>query len=318
MNAGEKQIAERRLAAIMIADVAGFSRLMERDESLTFTRLRKIREDITHARVETHGGRIIKTTGDGFLAEFSSTTTALKCGIDIQRAVIASQVRYPDDERIRFRIGINVGDIIVDGSDVAGDGVNIAARLEPLAPLDGIAISGSVREQIRDDLGVPFDDLGERELKNISRPIRVFTLRVEALPEPPPVSEPRRMAEVVRHEAEPAAVAPTAARGRLPLVALAIGGGVMAVVLGIFLSVKGAPAPEKAPASVAAPAPPSSPAGSPVAVKKPALPAWHADLRKALAQCKKEGGSFGCTEGARWKYCSPDHWDKVEECKVGR
>ena len=170
--------AERKLAAIMIADVAGFSRLMEHDESQTFARLCRLRDEVIQPKVVEHGGRLIKTTGDGFLAEFSSATVALKCGIDIQRNVVALEADRSCETRLRFRIGINVGDIIIDGGDVAGDGVNIAARLEPLAPPDGICISGYVREQIHDDLGVTFEDIGERGLKNIERPIHAFAVTV--------------------------------------------------------------------------------------------------------------------------------------------
>jgi len=169
---------ERKLAAIMIADLAGFSRLMEHDESLTFARLRRLRDEVIQPKVAEYGGRLIKTTGDGFLAEFSSATAALKCGIDIQRNVVALEADRSVETRLRFRIGINVGDIIIDGGDVAGDGVNIAARLEPLAPPDGICISGYVREQIHDDLGVTFEDIGERGLKNIERPIHAFAVTV--------------------------------------------------------------------------------------------------------------------------------------------
>ena len=170
------ETAERKLAAIMIADVVGSSLLMERDESLTFARLRQLREAVTQPSVDEHGGRLIKTTGDGFLAAFPSATAALKCGIGIQRSVIALQSGRSVETRIRFRIGINVGDIIIDGNDVAGDGVNIAARLEALAPPDGICISAYVREQIHDDLGVSLEDLGEQKFKNIERPIRAFAV----------------------------------------------------------------------------------------------------------------------------------------------
>ncbi len=160
----------------MIADVAGFSRLMERDESRTFDRLAKLREQVAYAKVAEHGGRIIKTTGDGFLADFSSAIAAVRCGVEIQRSVVASEADHAEADRIRFRIGINVGDIIIDGHDVAGDGVNIAARLESMAPIDGLCVSSSVREQIRDDLGIVFHDLGELKLKNILRPIRAFSV----------------------------------------------------------------------------------------------------------------------------------------------
>jgi TolB-like protein/Flp pilus assembly protein TadD len=162
----------------MIADVAGFSRLMELAESRTFDRVRRVREDIATPTVEKCGGRIIKTTGDGFLAEFASAIAALRCGIEIQRSVIALEADQPVETRIRLRIGINVGDIIIDGTDIAGDGVNIAARLEAMAPVDGICISSMVHDQIRDDLGVVFQDLGQQHLKNIARPVRAFTVNV--------------------------------------------------------------------------------------------------------------------------------------------
>ena len=155
MNRGSAN--DRKLAAIMVADVVGFSRLMERNESETFARLRRFREEITFPKIEEHGGRVVKTTGDGFLAEFGSAVAAVKCGIEIQRNVIEVESEQADADRIRFRIGLNVGDIIMDGEDVAGDGVNIAARLEPLSPADGMCIASSVREQIRDDLGVRFE-----------------------------------------------------------------------------------------------------------------------------------------------------------------
>lgn len=168
----------------MVADVVGFSRLMERDESLTFARLRRLREEVTVPKIEEHGGRLVKTTGDGFLAEFGSAMAAVRCGIEIQRNVIEVEEEQADADRIRFRIGLNVGDIIIDGEDVAGDGVNIAARLEALSPADGMCISSSVREQIRDDLGVRFEYMGEQTLKNISRPILAYAVRIaSAVPE---------------------------------------------------------------------------------------------------------------------------------------
>lgn len=161
----------------MIADVAGFSRLMERDESLTFARMRRLREEVNFPKIEEHGGRVVKTTGDGFIAEFDNATAAVRCGVEILRSVIELESGQADSDRIRFRIGIHLGDILIDGEDIAGDGVNIAARLESLSPVDGICISSSVREQIRSDLGVRFEDLGERKLKNISRPIRAYAAR---------------------------------------------------------------------------------------------------------------------------------------------
>ena len=160
----------------MMADIAGFSRLMERDESATFSRLRHLRDDVTQPKIDAYGGRLVKTTGDGFLAEFASATAALQCALDIQRDLIAREQERGADQRIRLRIGINVGDIIVDGDDVAGDGVNIAARLEALARPDGICISGTVREQIHDDLAIALTDLGLQKLKNIAREVRAFAV----------------------------------------------------------------------------------------------------------------------------------------------
>ena len=170
------QSTPRKLAAIMMADIAGFSRLMERDESATFMRLQHLREAVTQPKIDRYGGRIVKTTGDGFLAEFASAMAALRCALDIQRDLIAHEAERSSEERIRLRIGINVGDIIVDGNDIAGDGVNIAARLEALAPPDGICISGTVREQIHDDLGIALSDLGLQKLKNIAREVRAFAV----------------------------------------------------------------------------------------------------------------------------------------------
>ena len=191
----------RKLAAIMFADVAGFSRLMERNEALTFSRLRRLREEVNFLKVEEYGGRVIRATGDGFLAEFGSATAAVQCGLDIQRTVIELEQGQPASDRIRFRIGINVGDIIVDGDDIAGDGVNIAARLEALAPVDGVCVSAMVREQIRDDLG--FTDMGEQKLKNIARPIRTYAWRPDATTPAltsaldQPVAKPLRLSIVV-------------------------------------------------------------------------------------------------------------------------
>ncbi len=170
----------------MLADIAGYSALMERDESGTFARVRSFREDIVYPQVAEFGGRVIKTTGDGFLAEFSSATAALRCGIAIQRANFSREATKNDAERLHLRIGVNIGDIISDGGDVSGDGVNIAARLEPLAPRGGICLSAAIRDQIREDLGVIFEDIGEQHLKNIARPIRAYCVHLDgqsALPE---------------------------------------------------------------------------------------------------------------------------------------
>lgn len=171
----------RRLSAIMLADIAGFSSLMERDELGTFSRVRSLRETLAAPTIGRHGGRVVKTTGDGFLAEFPSAIAAVKCGIELQRSIHACELERAVDTRLHLRIGINVGDVIVDGDDLAGDGVNIAARLEPLSPRDGLCVSGTVRDHIREDLGVEYSDLGHLQVKNIARAIRAY--RVDLYPE---------------------------------------------------------------------------------------------------------------------------------------
>ncbi|HYT96654.1 MAG TPA: tetratricopeptide repeat protein, partial [Casimicrobiaceae bacterium] len=170
----------RKLAAILIADVVGFSRHMERDDGGTFARLREIRERIVDPKIAEHGGRIVKTAGDGMLLEFGSADAALRCAIDVQRAMHADNQSKPLDQRIEFRIGINLGDIIVDGTDIAGDGVNVASRLEALAEPGGICVSSAVREQVHGSLDVGFDDIGEQQVKNIMRPIRVFAVALDS------------------------------------------------------------------------------------------------------------------------------------------
>ena len=171
----------------MLADIVGYSTLMEREESRTFARLQSLREQVVNPKVAEFGGRVIKTTGDGFLAEFPSPTAALGCGITIQRTNFAQESTRDEDERFHLRIGINLGDIIIDGDDVSGDGVNIAARLEPLAPPDGLCVSGAVRDQVREDLGVVLEDLGDQQVKNITRPIRAYRINLANVPLAKPV-----------------------------------------------------------------------------------------------------------------------------------
>jgi TolB-like protein/class 3 adenylate cyclase len=188
----------RRLAAILAADVAGYSRLMGADEEGTHERLKTHGRELIDPKIGEHSGRIVKTTGDGILAEFPSVVDAVRCAAEVQRAMIDREAGMPGHRRIRFRIGINLGDIIVDGDDIFGDGVNVAARLEALAEPGGICISRTVRDQIRDKLAYAFEDLGEQSVKNIARPVRVYALRAEAvadLPAPtvlpiPPISQP--------------------------------------------------------------------------------------------------------------------------------
>jgi adenylate cyclase len=166
--------ATRRLAAILAADVAGYSRLMGADEEGTHERLRGHLRELVNPKIGEHRGRIVKNTGDGFLAEFPSVVDAVRCAAEIQRGMIEREREVPDEQRITFRIGINLGDVIVEEHDIFGDGVNIAARLEALAEPGGICISRTVRDHIRDKLPCPFDDMGEQTFKNIARPVRVY------------------------------------------------------------------------------------------------------------------------------------------------
>ncbi|MGE5268453.1 MAG: adenylate/guanylate cyclase domain-containing protein [Thiohalocapsa sp.] len=190
---------ERRLAAILAADVVGYSRLMGADEVGTLRRLRACRSEVIDPAIAARRGRIVKTTGDGLLVEFASAVDAVSCAIAAQQAMAARSAGEPDERRLIFRIGINVGDIIIEAGDIFGDGVNVAARLEALAPPGGLCISRAVRDQVRDKLAVQFDDLGEQEVKNIARPVRAFALMPEAIAAAPdlalaetPESAPRR------------------------------------------------------------------------------------------------------------------------------
>ncbi len=174
----------RRLAAVMIADVAGYSRMMERDEEGTHARMREIRAHVTDPAIQRRGGRIVRTAGDGMLVEFASAVEALSCAVEIQREMAARNRGLAPDSRVDFRIGINIGDIIIDGADIAGDGVNLAARLEALAEPGGIALSRAVREQVRQVVGVTLNDAGRHRVKNISEPIQVYTVALEGHPKP--------------------------------------------------------------------------------------------------------------------------------------
>lgn len=171
----------RRLAAVLIADVVGYSRLMERNETGTHTRLRAVRDEVTDPAIRTSGGRIVRTVGDGLLVEFPSATAALRAGVAIQRDMQARNQDVPPDEQIAYRIGINLGDIIVTADDIEGDGVNLAARLQALADPGGICVSQAVQEQLHEDLGVTFVDAGEQRVKNIARPVRVFRVVLRPL-----------------------------------------------------------------------------------------------------------------------------------------
>jgi adenylate cyclase len=175
--------AQRRLAAILAADVVGYSRLVRADEEGTISALKALRSELVAPKVADHNGRIVKLMGDGLLAEFPSVVDAVRAAVEMQRAVVDRKLGVLEDKRIAFRIGVNVGDVMVDGDDIYGDGVNVAARLEGLADPGGIWISGSAFEQVRDKLSVGFEDMGERQVKNIDRPVRVF--RVLDVPSAP-------------------------------------------------------------------------------------------------------------------------------------
>ena len=164
----------RRLAAILAADVAGYSRLMGQDEEGTHESLKAHLREVVDPQIAEHRGRIVKNTGDGLLAEFPSVVDAVRCAVEIQRGMMGRNADTPERKRISFRIGINLGDVIVEEHDIFGDGVNIAARLEGLAAPGGICISGTVRDHIGDRLPYAFDDIGEQTVKNIARPVRVY------------------------------------------------------------------------------------------------------------------------------------------------
>jgi len=182
--------ATRRLAAILAADVAGYSRLMGADEEGTHERLQAHLRELVDPKITEHRGRIVKNTGDGVLAEFSSVVDAVRCGVEMQRGMIDRELDLPEEQRIRFRIGVNLGDVIVEEHDIFGDGVNIAARLEGLAEPGGICISRMVRDNVRDKLNYTFEDLGEQQVKNIARPVRAYALRPEAVADLPASSAP--------------------------------------------------------------------------------------------------------------------------------
>lgn len=171
---------ERRLAAILAADVVGFSRLMEADESSALSSLIAHQSELLNPIIAEHNGRVVKLIGDGILAEFQSVLEAVACAVDIQRAMIVRNHPIPPDHRIEFRIGINLGDVILENGDIFGDGVNVASRLEGIARPGGIAVSAAVRDLVRERLDIAFEDTGDQYLKNITRPIRVYQLHLEA------------------------------------------------------------------------------------------------------------------------------------------
>src|SRR5215831_8193826 len=170
----------RRLAAILAADVAGYSRLMGADEEGTHERLKTLLRQLVDPKVKEHRGRIVKNTGDGMLVEFGSIVDAVRCAAEIQQAMRDCNTDIPEDKRISFRMGINLGDAIVEPDDIFGDGVNIAARLEALAEPGGICISRTVHDHIGERLPYSFEDIGEQLVKNIARPVHVYRIRLGA------------------------------------------------------------------------------------------------------------------------------------------
>ena len=183
---------ERRLAAILAADVVGYSRLMGEDEAGTRDAFRAHREALIDPMIAAKNGRIVKETGDGLLVEFSSVVQAVKCAVEIQRGMAQRNADVHPDRRLEFRIGINLGDVIVEGDDIHGDGVNVAARIEGLAEPGGICVRSTVRNEVRDKLSIAFEDMGEKELKNIARPIQVFRVELDKAVRRGPVLGARR------------------------------------------------------------------------------------------------------------------------------
>src|SRR6267154_436606 len=204
----------RRLTAILAADVAGYSRLMGADEEGTHERLKAHLGELVDPKIAEHHGRIVKTTGDGMLVEFPSVVDAVRCAVDVQRGMAERNAATPVDQRIEFRVGINLGDVIAEEDDIFGDGVNIAARLETLAEPGGICISQVVHDQIRDKLPYPFDDMGEQSVKNIARPVRAYAMSPTAVASTQLVAAP---------------VQPTPARRRVRSRPVAIAASVVAV-----------------------------------------------------------------------------------------
>ncbi|MBB4365821.1 class 3 adenylate cyclase/TolB-like protein [Bradyrhizobium sp. CIR18] len=230
-----RQRVERKLAAVLIADVAGYSRLMELDEEETHRRLSMLQRELVGTRINQHQGRIIKTTGDGAFVEFVSVVNAVRCAVEIQRRMKERNATVPEDRRIEFRIGVSLGDVIVEPNDIYGDGINVAARLEALADPGGICISHTAYDQVRDKIPYPFVDRGEHKLKNISRPVRVYALSAEAvaaLPAFPSTSE-----------------APGSSYRKRPAVLAACVAGILLITGGLWFGIKSARAPQSAPDS---------------------------------------------------------------------
>ncbi len=187
-----KPHVERRLAAILAADVAGYSRLMGADEEGTHAALKVYRHEIIDPKIAEHRGRIVRIIGDGLLVEFASVIAAVRWAVEVQRAMGERNAGLPHEKRIEFRMGINAGDIIIDGADIWGDGVNVAARLETLAEPGGICVSSRVQEDVHGGLEIAFEDIGEQQLKNIVRPVRVYRVRLKGAAKAAPAQHPHK------------------------------------------------------------------------------------------------------------------------------
>ena len=170
---------ERRLAAILAADIVGYSRLVEQDEAATLAAIKRLREATIDPLLAEHQGRIVKLMGDGAIVEFGSVVDAVACAVAVQKAVADRQAKTPADRRIVFRIGVNLGDVVVDGDDLLGDGVNVAARLEQLCEPGGVLVSGTAYDQLQGKLGLPLEFTGEQRVKNIERPVRAYRVRLD-------------------------------------------------------------------------------------------------------------------------------------------
>src|SRR4029077_21052677 len=203
---------ERRLAAVLAADVAGYSRLMGADEEGTLARLKAIRKSLVDPAIAAHRGRVVKTTGDGMLVVFASAVDAARSAIEVQRSMSSENAGVQQDSRIEFRIGIHIGDIMIDDSDIFGDGVNIAARLEGIAKPGGVCISDDAHRQIRGKIDIAFEDIGEQTLKNIAEPMRAWHIR-----------PPSEAAPAIRSSPSPARVQDLALPDKPSIVVLPFG-----------------------------------------------------------------------------------------------
>src|SRR6202163_898133 len=186
-----RESTPRRLAAIVAGDIAGYSRLMETDEEGTHNRVKRIERDLIEASITEHHGRLVKTTGDGFIAIFDSPVEAVRCGIVIQQHMVGRNASLPRHHWIEYRIGVNLGDVIIEATDIYGDGVNIASRLEGIAEPGQVYISGAIYEQIKNKLVCGYESLGDRKVKNITDPVRVYRV----LPDPTAFNKTRKRRE---------------------------------------------------------------------------------------------------------------------------